>query len=186
MEVNQVKPARTTGLALAHTGPLGRTPAQEAKLLENETARQQDDCDIRNGVVVGPFEWMILTTIFANCIALAVYTPYPNGDSNYTNSVLVSTAPLELVHLAGIVEHRSAQGRSTRCSFLAKAMKRNRDSYSVDGGRVLAQEKIEYIFLVIFTGECVMKIVAYGFVAHAGSYLRNGWNLLDFTIVVIG
>ncbi|CAG4985172.1 unnamed protein product [Colias eurytheme] len=82
-----------------------------------------------------PFEWMILTTIFANCIALAVYTPYPSGDSNYTNWVL---------------------------------------------------EKIEYIFLVIFTGECVMKIIAYGFVMHPGSYLRNGWNLLDFTIVVIG
>ncbi|KAJ1530607.1 hypothetical protein ONE63_005487 [Megalurothrips usitatus] len=31
-----------------------------------------------------------------------------------------------------------------------------------------------------------MKIVAYGFVAHSGAYLRNGWNLLDFTIVVIG
>ncbi|XP_063630080.1 muscle calcium channel subunit alpha-1-like isoform X1 [Cydia splendana] len=82
-----------------------------------------------------PFEWMILTTIFANCIALAVFTPYPNSDSNYTNSVL---------------------------------------------------EKIEYVFLVIFTGECLMKIFAYGFVMHAGSYLRNGWNLLDFTIVVIG
>ncbi|CAH0403502.1 unnamed protein product [Chilo suppressalis] len=82
-----------------------------------------------------PFEWMILTTIFANCIALAVYTPYPASDSNYTNSVL---------------------------------------------------EKIEYVFLVIFTGECVMKIIAYGFIMHTGSYLRNGWNLLDFTIVVIG
>ncbi|CAH2099003.1 unnamed protein product [Euphydryas editha] len=78
---------------------------------------------------------MILTTIFANCVALAVYTPFPASDSNYTNWVL---------------------------------------------------EKIEYIFLVIFTGECVMKIIAYGFVMHPGSYLRNGWNLLDFTIVVIG
>lgn len=48
------------------------------------------------------------------------------------------------------------------------------------------QEKIEYVFLVIFTVECVMKIIAYGFVAHPGAYLRNGWNLLDFTIVVIG
>lgn len=31
-----------------------------------------------------------------------------------------------------------------------------------------------------------MKILAYGFIAHSGAYLRNGWNLLDFTIVVIG
>lgn len=51
---------------------------------------------------------------------------------------------------------------------------------------LMLQEKIEYVFLVIFTVECVMKIIAYGFVAHPGAYLRNGWNLLDFTIVVIG
>ncbi|KAG5317437.1 CAC1D protein, partial [Pseudoatta argentina] len=81
------------------------------------------------------FEYLILMTIFANCVALAVYTPYPCSDSNLTNQYL---------------------------------------------------EKIEYVFLVIFTVECVMKIIAYGFVAHPGAYLRNGWNLLDFTIVVIG
>lgn len=40
--------------------------------------------------------------------------------------------------------------------------------------------------MVIFTSECVMKIIAFGFVMHPGSYLRNGWNLLDFFIVVIG
>ncbi|KAJ8923541.1 hypothetical protein NQ315_010119 [Exocentrus adspersus] len=82
-----------------------------------------------------PFEWLILLTIFANCVALAVYTPFPNSDSNTTNAYL---------------------------------------------------EKIEYIFLVIFTVECIMKIIAYGFLMHPGAYLRNGWNLLDFTIVVIG
>lgn len=48
------------------------------------------------------------------------------------------------------------------------------------------QENIEYIFLVVFTVECVMKIIAFGFVMHANSYLRNGWNALDFVIVVIG
>ncbi|GFG39870.1 hypothetical protein Cfor_08850, partial [Coptotermes formosanus] len=82
-----------------------------------------------------PFEYLILLTIFANCVALAVYTPYPNSDSNSTNLYL---------------------------------------------------EKIENVFLAIFTVECVMKIIAYGLVAHPGAYLRNGWNLLDFTIVVIG
>jgi len=48
------------------------------------------------------------------------------------------------------------------------------------------QEQIEYIFLVIFTAECAMKIVAYGFLLHPGAYLRNGWNILDFIIVLIG
>jgi len=66
---------------------------------------------------------------------LGFYTPYPNGDSNQTNSLL---------------------------------------------------ELIEYIFLIIFSVECVMKIIAYGFVCHQGAYLRSAWNILDFIIVVIG
>ncbi|XP_054713123.1 muscle calcium channel subunit alpha-1-like [Uloborus diversus] len=82
-----------------------------------------------------PFEYLILLTIFANCIALAVFTPFPYGDSNYINAYL---------------------------------------------------EKIEYVFLVIFTAECIMKIIAQGLVLHPGAYLRNTWNLLDFIIVVIG
>ena len=51
---------------------------------------------------------------------------------------------------------------------------------------VCLQEHIEYVFLVIFTVESGMKIVAYGFLLHPGAYLRNGWNILDFVIVVIG
>ncbi|KAJ8301678.1 hypothetical protein KUTeg_020665 [Tegillarca granosa] len=82
-----------------------------------------------------PFEFLILLTIFANCIALAVFVPYPELDSNEVN---------------------------------------------------LALEHVEYIFLVIFTLEAIMKIIAYGFVLHSGAYLRNGWNILDFVIVVIG
>ncbi|XP_072024989.1 muscle calcium channel subunit alpha-1-like [Amphiura filiformis] len=81
------------------------------------------------------FEYLILCTIFANCIALAVYTPFPEHDSNAVNQTL---------------------------------------------------ESVEYIFIVIFTLEAVLKIVAYGYLFHAGAYLRNAWNILDFIIVVIG
>jgi len=48
------------------------------------------------------------------------------------------------------------------------------------------QELLEYVFLVIFTLEAMMKIIAYGFVSHPGAYLRSGWNVLDFVIVIIG
>nr|AAO83839.1 voltage-dependent L-type calcium channel alpha-1 subunit isoform b [Lymnaea stagnalis] len=81
------------------------------------------------------FEFLVLITIFANCVALAIYTPYPMSDSNEVNSAL---------------------------------------------------DRIEYVFLVIFLLEGILKIIAYGFVMHQGAYLRNGWNALDFTIVVIG
>ncbi|XP_055884029.1 muscle calcium channel subunit alpha-1-like isoform X4 [Biomphalaria glabrata] len=81
------------------------------------------------------FEFLVLVTIFANCIALAIYTPYPQSDSNKINEAL---------------------------------------------------DTIEYVFLVIFCLEAILKIIAYGFVMHQGAYLRNGWNALDFTIVIIG
>nr|AZP54645.1 voltage-dependent calcium channel type D subunit alpha-1 [Tetranychus cinnabarinus]QNJ46268.1 voltage-dependent calcium channel type l subunit alpha-1 [Tetranychus cinnabarinus] len=47
-------------------------------------------------------------------------------------------------------------------------------------------EKIEYLFLALFTVECVLKIIAFGFFFHPEAYLRSYWNLLDFIIVVIG
>uniref|UniRef100_A0A8C5A5G7 Voltage-dependent L-type calcium channel subunit alpha n=1 Tax=Gadus morhua TaxID=8049 RepID=A0A8C5A5G7_GADMO len=82
-----------------------------------------------------PFEIIILLAIFANCVALAVYLPMPEEDSNNTNSNL---------------------------------------------------ESLEYIFLLIFSVECFLKIVAYGFLFHADAYLRNCWNILDFVCVSVG
>uniref|UniRef100_A0A8D0V3C9 Voltage-dependent L-type calcium channel subunit alpha n=1 Tax=Sus scrofa TaxID=9823 RepID=A0A8D0V3C9_PIG len=82
-----------------------------------------------------PFDILILLTIFANCVALGVYIPFPEDDSNTANHNL---------------------------------------------------EQVEYVFLVIFTVETVLKIVAYGLVLHPSAYIRNGWNLLDFIIVVVG
>ncbi|KAM8987982.1 voltage-dependent L-type calcium channel subunit alpha-1S isoform 1-T2 [Ara ararauna] len=82
-----------------------------------------------------PFEIIILLTIFANCVALAIYLPMPEDDTNIANSSL---------------------------------------------------EKIEYAFLIFFAIEAMLKIIAYGFLFHADAYLRNGWNVLDFSIVSLG
>ena len=40
--------------------------------------------------------------------------------------------------------------------------------------------------MVIFTVECFSAIIAKGFWQHEEAYLRNTWNFLDFTIVMIG
>jgi len=48
------------------------------------------------------------------------------------------------------------------------------------------QESLEYVFMVIFSAEAIIKIIAYGFILHNGAYMRNGWNILDFVIVVVG
>lgn len=39
-----------------------------------------------------PFDIFILLSIFANCVALAIYIPFPGDDSNSTNQELVSDA----------------------------------------------------------------------------------------------
>ncbi|KAF3856310.1 hypothetical protein F7725_017033 [Dissostichus mawsoni] len=55
----------------------------------------------------------------------------------------------------------------------------------VHQGKV-GHETVEYAFLIIFTIETFLKIIAYGLVMHQNAYVRNGWNMLDFVIVVIG
>jgi voltage-dependent calcium channel L type alpha-1D len=43
-----------------------------------------------------PFEYLILVSIFLNCVALAVYTPYPNKDNNKTNNLLVNIVSIRI------------------------------------------------------------------------------------------
>jgi hypothetical protein len=44
----------------------------------------------------------------------------------------------------------------------------------------------ENIFLSLFCLEMVIKIIAMGFFVHRESYLRDSWNRLDFTVVILG
>jgi hypothetical protein len=41
-------------------------------------------------------------------------------------------------------------------------------------------------FLIIYTTEMVLKIIAMGFFMRAHSYLRDAWNILDFIVVILG
>ncbi|PWA20839.1 hypothetical protein CCH79_00007152, partial [Gambusia affinis] len=45
-------------------------------------------------------------------------------------------------------------------------------------------EKTEPYFIGMFCFEAGIKIIALGFVLHKGSYLRNGWNVMDFIVVL--
>lgn len=47
-------------------------------------------------------------------------------------------------------------------------------------------DKIDFVFLIIYTWEMSMKIIAMGFFMRAHSYLRDSWNIMDFTVVVLG
>ncbi|MEJ1271872.1 hypothetical protein NN561_002718 [Cricetulus griseus] len=82
-----------------------------------------------------PFEYMILATIIANCIVLALEQHLPDGDKTPMSERLDDTEPY---------------------------------------------------FIGIFCFEAGIKIIALGFVFHKGSYLRNGWNVMDFVVVLTG
>ncbi len=43
---------------------------------------------------------------------------------------------------------------------------------------------IDFVFNILFTIEAILKCISLGFVMDGGSYLRDGWNKLDFFIVV--
>lgn len=47
-------------------------------------------------------------------------------------------------------------------------------------------DKTENYFLVIFSTETFLKIIAQGFILHPGSYMRSIWNTMDFLVVVTG
>uniref|UniRef100_A0A3P9B608 Calcium voltage-gated channel subunit alpha1 E n=1 Tax=Maylandia zebra TaxID=106582 RepID=A0A3P9B608_9CICH len=80
-----------------------------------------------------PFEYMILATIIANCIVLALEQHLPGEDKTPMSKRL---------------------------------------------------EKTEPYFIGMFCFEAGIKIIALGFVFHKGSYLRNGWNVMDFIVVL--
>ena len=69
------------------------------------------------------------------------------------------------------------------CIFLAMQTREPGFDQSARG-RVV--HTAEYIFTSIFLAELVVKVIAMGFMRHPGSYLRDGWNVLDFIVVVLG
>lgn len=47
-------------------------------------------------------------------------------------------------------------------------------------------EWIDFLFLLAFTMEFIIKLIGLGFVGHKNSYFRSGWNWLDAIVVITG
>jgi hypothetical protein len=60
---------------------------------------------------------------------------------------------------------------------------RDRDSITE---RNLVIEDINKVFTSIYTAEAVLKIIAQGFIMSRHAYLRDGWNFIDFFVVLSG
>ena len=44
---------------------------------------------------------------------------------------------------------------------------------------------LNYLFIIIFGIEMILKIIAEGFYIGKNAYLKNGWNIIDFLLVII-
>ena len=49
-----------------------------------------------------------------------------------------------------------------------------------------ALEWFSKLYTIVFTIELLLKVIAMGFVMHKNAYMRDPWNWLDFTVVVVG
>ena len=45
-------------------------------------------------------------------------------------------------------------------------------------------QAMEWVFNIVFLIECVVKIIALGFIMGPNAYLKESWNILDFIVVV--
>ena len=60
---------------------------------------------------------------------------------------------------------------------------RDRDSLT-KRNRVI--DTIDSVLSIVFVIEAAIKILGMGFVIHKFSYLRQGWNIMDFIIAITG
>lgn len=47
-------------------------------------------------------------------------------------------------------------------------------------------DMIDFIFLGLYSIEMVLKVIAMGFFMRSFSYLRDPWNVIDFTVIGLG
>lgn len=145
---------------------------------------------------------MVLLTIIANCIVLALEEHLPKDDKTPLAVQLVSNMLLVFfVRKSWYSKIKLLFKASSMKEFVSKRAWRKFDSkinlacfildwisYSnaLHVTFFLLQEETEIYFVVIFLVEALLKIVALGFVLHKGAYLRNIWNIMDFVVVVTG
>ncbi|XP_012510195.1 PREDICTED: voltage-dependent N-type calcium channel subunit alpha-1B [Propithecus coquereli] len=144
---------------------------------------------------------MILATIIANCIVLALEQHLPDGDKTPMSERLSRkrgqrAADTSLQGRAARVvrsvpdETTWAPSWSVLCNEPPLHLRFLPGAPQTAAGPPLQhrakRDDTEPYFIGIFCFEAGIKIIALGFVFHKGSYLRNGWNVMDFVVVLTG
>lgn len=112
------------------------------------------------------FDRLVIAVILLNCVCLAAVDPLDADNSSTRNQVrdMAATAAGRACTRAHV---HAGRGRGPEwCACL----------------QVL--EVADLVFLVLYSVEMVLKIGATGLVIGPGTYLRQGWNVIDGALVV--
>ncbi|XP_032090834.1 sodium channel protein type 5 subunit alpha-like [Thamnophis elegans] len=102
--------------------------------------------------------------------ALYIFSPF-HRIRRMTIKVLVHSYPLHWFIMVTIL---------TNCVFMALS-----DSSQTNSKENSSSKYVEYTFTGIYTFECLIKILARGFCLNEFTFLRDPWNWLDFSVIVM-
>jgi hypothetical protein len=135
------------------------------------------------------FETIILISILISSVTLVIETPQDAFTAE------LCPKPPEFLNCSGLP---AGQTQSINCPRFPEEADFGRvfepcDSPNVADrpaccavvNKMQAFGSIDYVFTIIFVVELALKVLADGLVLHKHAYLRNAWNWLDCSIVII-
>uniref|UniRef100_A0A7S3D7M4 Uncharacterized protein n=2 Tax=Palpitomonas bilix TaxID=652834 RepID=A0A7S3D7M4_9EUKA len=157
---------------------------------------EKNSCRIALNKVVN-WKWFdraVLLLILSNCVFLALSDPLCEGHAdlagtghpceNKTYSACNGTCFCSLSELTSWTN--AAGERVDTCNPFCSEWMSTRPEHICDQGIGRVIQTSELVYQILFTVEMLLKILAKGFILHKGAYLRDGWNWIDFAVVVVG
>lgn len=141
------------------------------------------------------FRTIVLGLILANCCFLALTQPFADccTEAEILNDAVIKVDVTNFTRKCNMYneyvdadDNVVAGYEDTRCCIEKSQLVNDTYNKCASPRMTIANEYAEVIFNVLFTAEMSIKIVAMGFITSKGTYLRDGWNLLDFVVVFVG
>ena len=134
------------------------------------------------------FDPVILALIGINCLTMALFA------SPLVKNIVQSECGGVNAFPAGVTVHGfttcdelvSARSQWAREHWTYGVLKAQPGCSLDDPKPCSISQMIDFVFLIIFTIEMIVKMLASGLIMGPNAYLRSSWNWLDFIVVCVG
>ena len=176
-------PRASTGALLTHYTPLRHCLAQAWICLRRDTFPRKQCIGIISNKW---FDRIILSLIGINCVTMALFASpliknmlegECDGEDTFSKPVHGFTTCTDLINSRSqwAVQH-----------WTFGVLKPQKGCSLNDAAPCSIAQTIDFFFLIVFTIEMLIKMLAQGLLMHKNAYLRQGWNWLDFVVVIVG